>query len=217
MSRRQFSLCASLCLLLGLGLPISSEAATRPVPATKQSIAAYAAVLRQFNPEMPDWQSKDLARHLLLTARKERIDTNMLAAIVTVESSWHTTAVSYAGAIGLGQLMPDTAATLGVNPRDPVQNLQGAARYLRGLLERFGAKRNRYALVFAAYNAGPKAVQEYGGIPPYSETQHYVVKVLRAWNALRSMVHIPRSVFVASSRQHETGADITYWLDDTGK
>lgn len=213
MSRRRASLLASLCLLFGLAFPAAASADTRPVPATKESIAAYAAVLRQFNPEMPDWQSKDLARHLLLTANKERIDTNMLAAIVTVESSWHTHAVSYAGAIGLGQLMPGTAATLGVNPHDPVQNLQGAARYLRGLLERFGAKRDRYALVFAAYNAGPKAVQQYGGIPPYYETQHYVVKVLRAWSALRSMVHIPRSALLAAAPR-DAAPDVNYWLDD---
>jgi soluble lytic murein transglycosylase-like protein len=202
-------------LLLGLAFPAASSAATRPVPATKESIAAYAAVLRQYNPQMPDWQSKDLARHLLITARKEKIDTNMLAAIVSVESSWNTRAVSYAGAIGLGQLMPGTAAKLGVNPHDPVQNLQGAARYLRGLLERFGRQRDRYALVFAAYNAGPKAVQEYGGIPPYAETQHYVVKVLQAWNALRSMVHLPHRVFAAArTRRLPSGADVHYWLGD---
>lgn len=217
MSRGRVWLIAGLCLLLGPAFPMTAHAATRPVPATKESIAAYAAVLRQFNPEMPDWQSKDLARHLLITANKEKLDTNMLAAIVTVESSWHTTAVSYAGAIGLGQLMPQTAATLGVNPRDPVQNLQGAARYLRGLLERFGAKRNRYALVFAAYNAGPKAVQEYGGIPPYSETQHYVVKVLRAWSALRAMVHLPRAVFAVSEHPVASAPDVDYWLNDTGR
>ncbi len=199
--------------MLGLAMPAAASAATHPVPATPKSIAVYSAVLRQYNPQMPQWQSNDLARHLLLTATRWKLDTNMLAAIVTVESSWHTHALSYAGAIGLGQLMPGTAATLGVNPHDPVQNLQGAARYLRGLLERFGAKRDRYALVFAAYNAGPRAVQRYGGIPPYSQTQRYVVKVLRAWNELRSIVHLPPSAFVtAKALPH--GPDIQYWLGD---
>lgn len=194
-------------------MPAVASAATKPVPATPASIAAYATVLRRYNPELPDWQSKDLARHLLLTAARWKVDTNMLAAIVTVESSWHTHAVSYAGAIGLGQLMPGTAATLGVNPHDPAENLQGAARYLRGLLETFGSNPNRYALVFAAYNAGPLAVQRYGGVPPYYETQHYVLKVLRAWNVLRSTVHIPKSALAATElRGH--GADVDYWLDD---
>lgn len=196
-------------------MPSVANAATKPVPATPASIAAYAAVLRQYNPEMPEWQSKDLARHLLITATRWKVDTNMLAAIVTVESSWHTHAVSYAGAIGLGQLMPGTAATLGVNPHDPVENLQGAARYLRGLLEKFGANRNRYALVFAAYNAGPLAVQRFGGIPPYYETQHYVLKCLRAWSDLRSAVRLPRSVWTATApRPH--AADVDYWLSDDG-
>jgi soluble lytic murein transglycosylase-like protein len=153
---------------------------------------------------------------LLLTAARWKVDTNMLAAIVTVESSWHTHAVSYAGAIGLGQLMPDTAATLGVNPHDPAENLQGAARYLRGLLEKFGSNPNRYALVFAAYNAGPLAVQRYGGVPPYYETQHYVLKVLRAWNVLRSTVHIPKSAWLAVAAQAHA-PDVDYWLNDPGR
>lgn len=212
MSRCRAPLLAGLCFILGLGMPVVANAATHPVPATPASIAAYAVVLRQYNPEMPDWQSKDLARHLLLTAVRWKVDTNMLAAIVTVESSWHTHAVSYAGAIGLGQLMPGTAATLGVNPRDPAENLQGAARYLRGLLQKFGSNPNRYALVFAAYNAGPLAVQRYGGVPPYYETQHYVLKVLRAWNVLRSAVHLPRSVFTAVA-PHPQAADIDYWTN----
>ena len=212
MSRRRAPFIAGLCFLIGLSMPVTATAATRPVPATPASIAVYAAVLRNANPEMPEWQSKDLARHLLLSAARWKIDTNMLAAIVTVESSWHTHAVSYAGAIGLGQLMPGTAATLGVNPRDPAENLQGAARYLRGLLERFGSNPDRYSLVFAAYNAGPLAVQRYGGVPPYYETQHYVVKVLRAWNALRSSVHIPRSVWSTTIAAH--GPDVDYWLRD---
>ena len=216
MSRRRAPLLAGLCFIVGLLLPAVASAATKPVPATPASIAAYAAILRQFNPQMPQWQSKDLARHLLLTAARWKVDANMLAAIVTVESSWHTHAVSYAGAIGLGQLMPGTAATLGVNPRDPAENLQGAARYLRGLLEEFGANRNRYELVFAAYNAGPLAVRRFGGIPPYYETQHYVLKVLRAWNEVRTAVHLPHSVWTATSEARARGADVDYWLSDDG-
>lgn len=213
MSRRRAPLFAGLCLLLGLAAPARAISATRPVPATPRSIAVYAAVLKSYNHELPDWQSKDLARHLLLTAAKWKVDPNMLAAIVSVESSWHTHALSYAGAIGLGQLMPGTAATLGVNPHDPVENLAGAARYLRGLLERFGSNPNRYALVFAAYNAGPLAVQRYGGVPPYYETQHYVLKVLRALNTLRSTVHLPKSVWAVANAPAARGADVDYWLD----
>jgi soluble lytic murein transglycosylase-like protein len=192
--------------LLLTGLP--AQAAHRVVPATPIAVAVYARVLSRINPEMPHWQSRDLARRVLLNAERWRLDANMLIAIVTVESRWHTHAVSRAGAIGLGQLMPGTAADLGVNPRDPVQNLSGAARYLRGLMGRFGTK--HYDLVFAAYNAGPKAVIEYGGIPPYDETQNYVVRVLATWQELSKTVHLPAGAYAAMPVH---GLDIDYWLD----
>jgi soluble lytic murein transglycosylase-like protein len=180
----------------------------RVVPATPMAIAVYASVLRHINPDLPGWQSRDLAKRVLVNAERWRIDANMLVAIVTVESAWHTHAVSSAGAIGLGQLMPGTAALLKVNPHDPKQNLSGAARYLRGLEQRFG---RHYSLVFAAYNAGPKAVSEYGGIPPYEETQEYVVRVLDTWAYLAKNVHLPASAFAAVLPAH--GLDIDYWLD----
>jgi soluble lytic murein transglycosylase-like protein len=193
-----------------LTLAAPARAAQPPIPPTPQAVSAYASVLRHYNPQMPEWQSKDLAQQLLLTAQRYKIDTNMLAAIVTVESSWHTHALSYAGAIGLGQLMPGTAATLGVNPHDPAQNLQGAAIYLRTLLQKFGNNPHRYELVFAAYNAGPKAVAEYGGIPPYGETQHYVLKVLRAWHQLQAQVRLPASALSAFAAAPHA-ADVDYW------
>lgn len=185
-----------------------AQAANRAVPATPTAIAVYAKVLRHINPQMPRWQSQSLARRVLINAERWRLDANMLVAIVTVESRWHTHAVSRAGAIGLGQLMPGTAALLGVNPHDPLQNLSGAARYLRGLMQRFGTK--HYDLVFAAYNAGPKAVSEYGGIPPFDETQNYVVRVLATWEALSRMVHLPAAAYAALPAH---GLDIDYWLD----
>jgi hypothetical protein len=193
--------------LLGFRLP--AGAANRAVPATPAAVAVYARVLHHINPQMPRWQSHDLARRVLVNAVRWRLDANMLVAIVSVESRWHTHAVSRAGAIGLGQLMPHTAAELGVDPRDPVQNLSGAARYLRGLMQRFGT---HYALVFAAYNAGPKAVTEYGGIPPFDETQNYVIRVLSTWATLSRTVRLPASAY-ATIPVH--GRDIDYWLDAT--
>ncbi|MEY8831617.1 lytic transglycosylase domain-containing protein [Phaeobacter italicus] len=95
-------------------------------------------------------------------------------ANIEVESAYRQDAVSRAGAIGLGQLMPDTARDLGVDPRDPQQNLDGSARYLAMMLERFGDPH----LALAAYNAGPDAVRQHGGIPPYRETQNHVARVM---------------------------------------
>jgi soluble lytic murein transglycosylase-like protein len=97
-------------------------------------------------------------------------------ANIEVESAYRQDAVSSAGAIGLGQLMPATARDLGVDPRDPQQNLDGSARYLAMMLESFSDPR----LALAAYNAGPDAVRQYGGIPPYRETQHHVARVMAA-------------------------------------
>ncbi len=95
-------------------------------------------------------------------------------ANIEVESAYRQDTVSNAGAIGLGQLMPATARDLGVDPRDPLQNLDGSARYLAMMLETFGDPR----LALAAYNAGPDAVRQYGGIPPYRETQNHVARVM---------------------------------------
>jgi len=107
-------------------------------------------------------------------ARKHGIPEDLFLRLVQQESAWKPQAVSHAGAIGLAQLMPGTARKLGVNPRDPRQNLEGGARYLKQMYRKFGSWR----LALAAYNAGPGAVQKHGGIPPYRETQNYVRKIL---------------------------------------
>lgn len=107
-------------------------------------------------------------------ARRHGIPEDLFARLIQQESGWNPSAVSQKGAIGLAQLMPATARALGVNPRDPAQNLDGGARYLRTQYETFGSWR----LALAAYNAGPGAVQRYGGVPPYSETRNYVRRIL---------------------------------------
>ena len=102
------------------------------------------------------------------------------SANIEIESGYNQSAVSHVGAIGLGQLMPGTAAMLGVDPTDMKQNLYGSARYLLMLLDRFGSKE----LALAGYNAGPEAVSKYEGIPPYPETQGHVQKVMAVFQRL---------------------------------
>jgi peptidoglycan DL-endopeptidase CwlO len=105
---------------------------------------------------------------------KYDISPNLLAAVAKQESGFNPNAVSGAGAQGLMQIMPGTARGLGVNAMDPTQAVDGAARMLSGLVKQFKSTE----LALAAYNAGPGAVQKYGGIPPYNETQNYVKKVM---------------------------------------
>ncbi len=104
------------------------------------------------------------------------IQPSILAAVAKVESGFDPTAVSHAGAQGLMQFMPGTAAGMGVDSFDPASSIDGAARYLQENLRRFGS----LELALAAYNAGPGAVEEHNGIPPFAETQAYVPKVMAA-------------------------------------
>jgi soluble lytic murein transglycosylase-like protein len=113
-------------------------------------------------------------------ARRHDLDPRLLASLVWSESGFRPDAVSGAGARGLAQLMPGTAAGMGVDPDDPLQNLEGGARYLRAALDRFG----RTDLALAAYNAGPGNVEKYGGVPPFAETQKYVAIVLDRYREL---------------------------------
>jgi cell wall-associated NlpC family hydrolase len=109
-------------------------------------------------------------------ANEAGVPPALVKAVAKAESGFDPKSTSGAGAEGLMQLMPDTARGLGVtDPYDPLQSLQGGAKYLRQMLDRFGGD---YEKAIAAYNAGPNAVARYGGIPPYAETQAYVPRVM---------------------------------------
>jgi hypothetical protein len=114
-------------------------------------------------------------------ASRYGVDASLLAAMANQESGFNSQAVSPAGAQGLMQFMPSTAAGLGVNPLDPNSAIDGAARYLSSLTKQFGST----DLALAAYNAGPGTVSRHGGIPPYSETQNYVRSVMSKAEAYR--------------------------------
>jgi len=144
----------------------------------------YAASVR-LQPKAPESKSEAVPRfkgsykgeYLAVAraaARQHSVPEDLFLRLVQQESGWNPSAVSHKGATGLAQLMPDTARLLRVNIDDPRQNLEGGARYLRMMYDKFGSWR----LALAAYNAGPGAVEKHSGIPPYAETKNYVKVIL---------------------------------------
>ena len=134
------------------------------------------AVVDQPVSYQPSFGSAAAAPMLDQAAAQAGLHPALLEALVWQESRWHPGAVSRKGAIGLTQLMPGTARELGVDPRDPNANLLGGARYLRSLIDHFDGD---LVKGLAAYNAGARRVEQAGGVPPISETQQYVLAILR--------------------------------------
>jgi len=126
---------------------------------------------------IPSYRGKYRGQYLetaKAAARRHGVPEDLFLRLIQQESGWNHVAVSHKGATGLAQLMPATARRLGVDETDPAENLDGGARYLRMMYDRFGNWRH----ALAAYNAGPEAVEKHGGIPPYEETRSYVVAIL---------------------------------------
>ncbi len=169
--------------------PRASE--TRPLTEAEY-VAIYRKAIKSFNKRLSDAEAETIARSVLGFSIRYKVDARLVCAVILAESHFRMEATSSCGAMGLGQLMPGTAAGLGVNnPYDPVENVYGSVRYIRSMLDRMaGGKQwndltwNDLALALAAYNAGPGAVKKHGGVPPYKETQNYVKKVTAIYKQL---------------------------------
>lgn len=122
-----------------------------------------------------------LKRMIVQEAKRQGVCPYLALSVAKQESNFNVNAVSHAGAIGLFQLMPPTARDLNVNPYVVEQNIRGGIRYLKMMHDQFGSTR----LALAAYNAGPGAVQRFGGVPPYKETQGYVRYVMNFYNTYK--------------------------------
>jgi hypothetical protein len=155
------------------GVSTTASTPANPSPQPGVPVAAPApSVVVQPRLNIPDAVSQASERY--------RLDPDLLNSVIRAESGFNPHAVSRKGAQGLMQLMPETASKLGVpNAFDPGANVDGGTRYLRELLERYN-----FDLVkaLAAYNAGPKRVEQYGGVPPYYETRAYVASIVRDFN-----------------------------------
>jgi len=149
------------------------EQVVDPTPSAAQPKAGEQGADAQLNPA-------DLHEMLAEVGHQQNLDADLLASVVKAESGGNSRAVSHAGARGLMQLMPSTAADLGVDDSfRPGENLRGGSIYLDALLTRY---HDNVALALAAYNAGPAAVDRYHGIPPYRETRAYVARVIHEFN-----------------------------------
>lgn len=149
------------------------EEAVAPAPDPAPRVPASPAV----DPPPPETPT-ELAT---LAAKKFALPETFVRSVMKAESGFQPDAVSPKGAIGLMQLMPETARELGVDPKDPHQNADGGAQYLRELLEKYEGNPDQVLLALAAYNAGPAAVERYHGVPPYRETREYILRVLKDW------------------------------------
>jgi Transglycosylase SLT domain len=169
--------------LIGAGRAEVSTAATpgdepaARIRAPKKDLTAPADVLPAIRLVSRRYQHHPALKALDLTPGEWAA---FFQAMIKVESNYRQGAVSRAGALGLAQLMPGTAADLAVDPADPIENLDGGARYLLDQMQRFGS----LELALAAYNAGPAAVARHGGIPPYPETRSHVTRVMTAWGRI---------------------------------
>jgi soluble lytic murein transglycosylase-like protein len=167
--------------------PAPSAASPAPAAATRgydlasrsgQIIRDYQRAVQYFNPRLTSAQSEGIARAILAFSAHYGVDPRLVVAVVASESRFNPSATSPKGAMGLGQLMPGTAAGLGVqHPYDVYENLAGSIRLIRGHLDRYAGDPAQLALALASYNAGSGAVRKYGGVPPYAETRNYIARV----------------------------------------
>jgi len=155
-------------------------------PRRSGQLSATVRNIMRTNPRLSALDALDLAERTLRAARAHGIDPGFLAATLLQESAYDPGAVSWAGAVGIGQFMVGTADGYGIDPFDPGAAIDATAELLAGYLARYrswsGA--DPYALASAAYNAGPGAVAKYGGVPPYAETIAYIADIRERWSRI---------------------------------
>lgn len=179
----------SMVVIVGIIMLTSSLTALASVEKSNQSDLYYQVIYNhivQRSPMGPEW-SAWMAETILYYSGQYKIDPLLVTALFHQESGFNMAARSRTGAVGIAQLQPETAASLGFDAIDPAQNIEGGIKYLGVQLVRFSQSGDwapTYAI--AAYNAGPGAVIKYQGVPPYSETQNHVNRVAEIYKQLQA-------------------------------
>jgi hypothetical protein len=169
---------AAVDTLRGMRLLYDAHVPTLPALAVTRSIM-------RSNPRIAPDEALGLATSAVALARDQGLDYGFFAATLLQESAFDPRALSPAGAVGIAQFTLDTADAYGVNPFDPVDAMRGSARLLGAYLRDYaGRYPDPYAATLAAYNAGPGAVEHYGGVPPYAETKEYIGLVYERWSRI---------------------------------
>ncbi len=170
---------------------VSRQPAPQQAWSQLEVVHAYTRAVRYFNKRISDQEAQRIARNIIHYSNRYGLDPRLVMAVIAVESNFNAEAVSRAGAMGLGQLMPGTAAGLGVgNAFNHEENLEGSTRLLSGHIANMSRKHGGpitlkdVQLALACYNAGAGAVKRHGGIPPYRETQNYVTKITKLYYQL---------------------------------
>ena len=184
-NRRRATFSSLVFSLLTIAFPtqLSLAALRTQIPYVAASVfpsARVAVSIDSFTPVQPRRAYEGLIKE---AAKRYRVEPGLIRSVMQIESAYNPVAVSRAGAMGLMQLMPDLAVELGViDPFDPRENIMAGARHLRRLLD---AHDGDVTLAVASYNAGESAVARYGDVPPYPETQNYVLRVTRLLSVYR--------------------------------
>lgn len=169
----------ALVLTLGAGYMLTGLSSAKPATPAPQAAQRAEGTAAATTPAEEDNESQGaLDAHIKKVAAQYGMSADLVAAVIEAESEFNPRAVSRKGAQGLMQLMPKTAATLGVDdPFDPRENIEAGVKHLRALMDRFGS--DNLPLVLAAYNAGEVAVIKHRGVPPYRETRAYVKRIMK--------------------------------------